>query len=1300
MHTQPPDLGLLGERLSGVMNVDRARLGNRIRGLRRGADPAQVARLADDVARAEERLALRRASVPAITYPEELPVSQRRDEIRKAIDEHQVIVLCGETGSGKTTQLPKICLELGRGVRGLIGHTQPRRIAARSVAARVAEELGSRDLVGYKVRFGDSTGPRNLIKLMTDGILLAETQNDRALLAYDTIIIDEAHERSLNIDFMLGYLRTLLPRRPDLKVIVTSATIDPERFARHFAKGGRPAPIITVSGRTFPVDTRYRPPGEEDLDERDEAFQNHIVDAVQEVCAETDGDVLVFLSGEREIRETAETLSGRKFPGPQPLHVLPLFARLGAEEQQRVFQPHDGRRIVLATNVAETSLTVPGIRAVVDPGYARINRYSPRTKVQRLEIEPVSRASADQRAGRCGRTGPGVCIRLYSEDDYKARDQFTDPEILRDNLASVILQMAALNLGKVEDFPFVERPDERAVRDGYETLLELGAVTEEGALTPLGRDLARLPIDPRLGRMILEGGREGALAEVLVIASALAIQDPRERPLALQEKADAAHEEFRDPTSDFLSVLRLWSLWKQNRRDLGGSRLRRWCKERFISFVRMREWEDMHQQLSDLADELRLRRNREPAPADRVHRCVLTGLLCNIGVKADGNDRELGPYTGQRGNRFGIFPGSTLFRNGPKWLVAAEIVRTTKVYARTVAPVQPEWIEELGAHLLKRSHSDPRWDKHAGRVIANERITILGLELVPKRRVHFGPVDPKVSREIMIHHALVLGELERRPTFLQHNLGIEDQVKALEVRTRRNNLVADAEKRFRYYDARVPHDVYTAGAFEKWRHEESKKQPRLLYMSLEDLLADGVSLPAADLYPDTLDVGPFRLPLVYRLEPGNDADGVTVRIPLDALGQVTPERLAWLVPGHVREKVETILRGLGKEWRRLLPPASALAESVMPHLKPGDGSLLDALRAAILRATTHEVPRDVLAGVPLPPWMTMRIEILDEHDAVLAAGRDLNALKALLAPRLRSGLLTSPSRFTREGITQWDFGDLPERVELERGGVRFGAFPGIADNGPTVSLRLFDTWESAQAATRAGSRRLFMLAAKEALSRYAAGVHGFDKMALSYAPLGNAAKLRGHLQELIADRAFIGDMLPVRTEKEFAFRTDRGIDRLSAAVQEVVPLASNILALYQAVGRELASASAPAFAESVNDMRDQLGDVMPPDFLVAVPYEWLRHVPRYLQAMRVRLQRIGGGGVERDRKQMAEVTPFTRGAAELKRREKELGLDPQRVEEFRWLVQEFRVQVFAQDLRTAVPVSAKRLQDAWEAIVK
>ncbi|MFZ4576117.1 MAG: ATP-dependent RNA helicase HrpA [Phycisphaerales bacterium] len=828
-----PTPAALAARIDGLALSDRRRLGGRLHGLRgKGlADEAldrEIAGLLRDIEIAEGRLEARARSFPKRKYPEDLPISQRRDEIAAAIDRNQVVVVCGETGSGKTTQLPKICLDLGRGVRGLIGHTQPRRIAATSVAARVSWELGVPlgEFVGFKIRFGDKTSDRTVLKMMTDGMLLAETETDRMLERYDTIIIDEAHERSLNIDFLLGFLKTLLPRRPDLKVIVTSATIDPERFAKHFEdRHGRPAPIISVSGRTYPVDVVYHPLPEDNEDDRDWTLHDHIVEAIDELGRMGDGDILVFLPGEREIREVAEDLAKHRVPGTPQLAVLPLYSRLSSAEQQRVFEPIPGRRIVLATNVAETSVTVPGIRYVIDPGYARLNRYSGRTKVQRLEVEPISRASADQRKGRCGRVGPGVCIRLYSEEDFKARQEFTDPEIVRSNLAAVILRMKALKLGEVERFPFVEPPDSRLIKDGYDTLYELGAVDEKQELTKVGQELSKLPLDPRIGRMLLAAQQEGCLAEMLVIASALSVQDPRERPMDKADEADGMHAKFRDATSDFGSYLKLWAWHRHNREAMGGSKLRKVCKDHYLSFMRMREWDEVHRQLASLAEDLGYKANDKPADQEAVHRALLAGLLSNIGLRT-----EQGDYLGARGMKFSIFPGSALFRSQPKWAMAAEIVRTTRVYARTVAPLKPEWVESIAKGLLKKTYSDPHWVEQTGTVVAHERATLFGLEIYAKRRVHYGPINPAEARQLFIHHALVEGEIDTSGRFLRHNMELREQIREMEQKARRLDLLADHQTQYEFYSSRIPADVYTTASFDRWRAQAEKEDAEILFM--------------------------------------------------------------------------------------------------------------------------------------------------------------------------------------------------------------------------------------------------------------------------------------------------------------------------------------------------------------------------------------------------------------------------------------------------------------------------------------
>ena len=1290
-------------RIDGCFPADRRRLFSRFHAVHRPppgkpVNPEEAARVIEEIVRAEQRVAQRKARIPRPTYPPDLPISQKREEIAKAIRDNQVVVICGETGSGKTTQLPKICLELGRGVMGLIGHTQPRRIAARSVAQRIADEMNTRlgDLVGYKVRFGDKTSANTVVKLMTDGILLAETQGDRALSQYDTIIIDEAHERSLNIDFLLGYLKTLLPRRKDLKVIVTSATIDPDRFSRHFDG----APVISVSGRTYPVEVLYRAPMGTDEDERDDDLDRALLHAVDEAASYGVGDILIFFSGEREIREAAETLHKHKVHGTHKTVVLPLFAKLSAEDQQRVFElhdPHETRRIVLATNVAETSLTVPGIRFVIDTGLARISHYSPRTKVQRLEIEAISRASADQRKGRCGRVGAGVCIRLYSEEDFKNRNQYTDPEIVRTNLASVILQMASLKLGKVEDFPFLEPPDSRLIKDGYDTLVELGAVTEAGELTDLGKNLAKLPIDPRIGRMILAADSEKCLNEVLIIASALSIQDPKERPMLKQDAADEAHAPFRDERSDFLSWIVLWTAHRNQKRHLSGSKLRRWCKENFLSFVRMREWEEMHHQLTELITSFGFHLNSAPAKSDAIHRALLAGLLSSIGTKSE----IPGEYLGARANRFNIFPGSVLHKVRPTWVMASELVRTTKLYARTVSPISPEVIERVGEHLVKRTQYDPHWDRQAGRVMCLERVSLFGIELANKRRTHYGPIDPVASRKLFIHHALVEGDMNNDAPFLASNNALMASLRELEARARRHDIVSDNAARFAYFDSRVPPDVFTVGAFEKWRRIACRGDAKFLFMTVADLTAQGVHIPTRQEFPDEIKIGDLLVPLEYVHKVGHETDGVTMRLPVEALGQLDVKRMDWLIPGHVKEKIETLIRGLPKEYRRLLPGAGALAEKFLGIVPFGDGDLYEQLVVVIRRAANVDVPAEVIRAVILPDNLRLRIEVLDRKGEIVYAGRDVAALRAKLTPQLRqTAMHSADNRYKRDGIKVWDIGDLPEKVEIERLGVNVSGYPGLVDNKTSVALRLFESLSAAELSTRAGVRRLYIMDCAEDLRRYSTHVPGLDKMSAYFAPMGNAQTLRSALQELVADRAFIADMPLVRTQRDYFARRGKGLDRLGQAVRESCELAGQILASYHAVQLQLSGKLPTGWEAAVTDIREQLTHLFPPSFLVVTPFEALKHYPRYLAAIQTRLRKLPGEGLLRDRKHAAELAPMWRGALELFKRMDELGLDPRKVAEYRWMCEEFRVSLFAQELRTATPVSIKRLQDLWVTIVR
>lgn len=1029
------ELTALRERLDSLGPAEAERLRGR---LDRARDGRAQQRVADAVAKAEHRIARRRAALPRISYPATLPVSARREEIADAIRDNQVVIVAGETGSGKTTQLPKICLELGRGVHGMIGHTQPRRLAARTVATRIAEELGVElgGAVGWKVRFTDAVGDSTMVKLMTDGILLAELAGDKDLLAYDTLIIDEAHERSLNIDFILGYLTRLLPRRPDLKVVITSATIDPERFARHFGAASEsgeptPAPIVEVSGRTFPVEVRYRPvvdPDDPDADP-DRQLDDAIGDAVVELQREGPGDVLVFLPGEREIREATEALERRNLRNTE---ILPLYARLSTAEQQRVWAPHAGNRVVLATNVAETSLTVPGVRYVVDTGTARISRYSRRLKVQRLPIEKISQASANQRSGRCGRTSDGIAIRLYAEDDFDARPEFTDPEILRTNLASVVLQMIALDLGEISEFPFVEPPDRRAVADGLDLLHELGALRpDRRSLTAVGQSLARLPVDPRLGRMLVEAHRNGCLREVLVIAAALSVQDPRERPTEQRQAADERHRRFAEDGSDFLAFLRLWDHLQQRRDELSGSRFRRELREDFLHYLRVREWWDLHGQLRQAARSSGMEVNDHdpewPRHADRIHQSVLAGLLSQVGMQdplsekntgkgaekgTAGKKERRGPkdYLGARGAKFAIWPGSGLARKPPRWVMAAELVETTRLWARTVAPVQPDWIEPLAEHLVKKTYSEPRWSRKRGSAVATERVTLHGLPLVADRTVAYGRIDAEVSRDLFLRHALVEGDWDTRHPFFHANRELLDSVEELEHRARRRDLVVDEDTLFAFYDERVPADVVSGAHFDRWWKRESKRSPDRLTYTEEMLATEAAKQVDRDHYPDHVEAGGLTLPLSYAFEPGHHSDGVTVDVPVAALNQVDPTPFTWQVPGLREELVTALIRTLPRNLRRNFSPAPDHAKAVLARLRGETGRrpLLDVLEDELGRMRDVHIRREDWELERLPEHLTVTFRVLDESGAELARDTDLDRLRRALAPKVREELAAGP----------------------------------------------------------------------------------------------------------------------------------------------------------------------------------------------------------------------------------------------------------------------------------------------------
>jgi ATP-dependent helicase HrpA len=1235
-----------------------------------------------------------------ISYPAALPISQRKDEIAAAIRDNQVIIVAGETGSGKTTQLPKICLEVGRGVAGQIGHTQPRRIAARTVAERIAEELGTEvgTAVGYKVRFTDKSSDSTLVKVMTDGILLAEMQRDRRLRRYDTLIIDEAHERSLNIDFILGYLKRLLPSRPDLKVIITSATIDTERFSKHFAGGesGKQswdAPVIEVSGRTYPVEVRYRPLADPDRphDEPKDQAQG-IVDAIRELRAEGPGDVLVFLSGEREIRDAADALADQ--PGLTDLEVLPLYGRLSAAEQHRVFQPHRRSRVVLATNVAETSLTVPGIRYVIDPGTARISRYSQRTKVQRLPIERISRASADQRKGRCGRTSDGICIRLYSEEDFESRPEFTEPEILRTNLASVILQAAALDLGDVADFPFVDPPDSRNIADGVRLLEELGAVAPGASLrgtrlTDVGRKLARLPADPRLGRMILEAKHNGCVREVLIIAAALSIQDPRERPADAREAADAMHKRFAEPGSDFLALLNLWGYVNDQQRELSASAFRRMCRREFLHYLRVREWQDVQGQLRQAAKDVGITTGPDRATgediSDRVHMSLLAGLLSHIGMKDErsSGEKRRGPaeFAGARGAKFAIFPDSVLARKPSQWVVAAELIETSRLWARTAARIEPEWAEPLAAHLVRRSYSAPHWDAKRGAAMALEKVTLYGLPIVEDRKVNYAKVDPAAAREMFITGALVEGDWQTHHRFFERNQRLMDEAAGLEDRARRRGIVADDAALFDFYDRRIPKDVTSARHFDTWWKKARAQTPDLLTLTPADLVG-----PAADEVT-TADY-PARwgeLPLSYAFDPGAPDDGVTADIPLSQLGSVNGDELGWQVPGRREELVTELIRSLPKELRRLFVPAPDTARAVTPRLGQPHGDLLGALALELTRIGGVPVTRAAFDESRLPAHLRITFRVMD-GDRELASGKDLDALREQLRPRLQARLTAAAGDLTRTGLKDWTIGTLPRVFTRDQ----VTAYPALADAGDAVDVRLFPTEAEASAAMAAGTRRLLLLQVPSGVRSIADRLPTQRKLAMSVSPYPSVGALLDDCVAAAADQVIADAGGPARDAGGFARLVAEARAALPLATARAVDAAGQVLEAAHEAERRLRSTASPPLAAAFDDARTQFATLIYPGFVSETGLRRLPDLARYLRAISRRLDTVAEDPA-RDAERMATVRRVTdayrQAVAELPAWRRS-GVDVLAVH---WAIEELRVSLFAQVLGTSGPVSEKRI---------
>ncbi len=1277
-----------------------------------------------------------------------------------AIQAHQVVIVCGETGSGKTTQLPKIALALGRGKLNappgkgrLIGHTQPRRIAASSVAKRIAEELKTPlgDVVGFKVRFQDRLSRDASVKLMTDGILLAETQTDPLLKAYDTLIIDEAHERSLNIDFLLGYLREILPRRPDLKVIVTSATIDAERFANHFASAKGPAPTVFVSGRTFPVEQRYRPFEES----REHDLNDAIADGVDELWRDPHnaGDILVFLPGEREIREAADHL--RRHLAHQPLfrnaEVLPLFARLSGPEQDRIFDGHTGRRIVLATNVAETSLTVPGIRYVIDTGTARVKRYSFRSKVEQLLVEPISQAAANQRAGRCGRVADGICIRLYDEKDFDGRPRFTDPEILRSSLAGVILRMKSLRLGDVARFPFLEAPSPRAIADGYQLLNELGAVDDANELTATGVELARLPLDPRVGRMILEARTRGALEEVLVIASALSVQDVRDRPMDAQQQADQAHSKFDDEKSEFSGYLRLWK-WIADARGghgaaprgrvapskaspvmgaegphhkLSNRQYEQLLRQNFINIRRVREWRDIHSQLLTVVTEHKWRINQEPAGYEALHLSMLAGLLGNVGWKLEDDEA----YLGARGIKFYKHPGAHLKKKPGRWIVAAELVETTRLFGRGIANIEPQWLEEVAGHLLKKQLLDPHWEKKGAQVAALERATLYGLVVYSGRRIDFTRVDPVAAREIFIREALVGGQWDTKFAFLAANRKLVREVEGLEHKSRRQDVLVDDELIFAFYDAQLPADVASGITFENWYRQASREQPRLLFLSREELMRHQAAGITTQSFPSTLRLGGVDCAATYLHEPGDPKDGLTVSVPLFVLNQVSEERCEWLVTGMLKDKIQALLKSLPQRPRSRLVPLPDTAARLAAELSApevfGTGSLTDALLKRVRDATSLDVKRADFKLDMLAPHLFMNLRIVDEHGRQLGMGRNLGALKAELGAQARGAFQalaglnvkasspstargpaaeaeagvqsagkaaaapTTPSLPAGQRYTSWSFGELPELMEVRRGAQSLIGFPALRDEGDAVTIEVFDEPAVAAAKHRAGLRRLFALQLKDALKYLEKNIPDLQKMAVAYMPLGTSEELRAQIIDVAIDRAFLQEPLPT-DEPAFKRRLEEGRGRLTLIANEVARLAGGILAEYAAAARKIKDTKLQP--ESVQDAAQQLQRLVGKRFIAEAPWGQLQHFPRYLKAIVLRLDKLRGDPA-RDAAKLAELRPqeqrYWRLVAERK------GVVDERMLEFRWLLEELRVSFFAQELRTPQPVSVKRLDKAW-----
>ena len=1315
----------LPSQLDDVMTRDKHRLQRQIHELSReaakpGADAeaqqasfnGRLQKLQQAFERSLQLCQQRRALLPEVTYPDGLPISERRDEISEMIAKHQVVVLAGETGSGKTTQIPKICLELGRGVKGMIGHTQPRRIAARTVASRIAEELNTPlgESVGYQVRFADHSKDTTHVKLMTDGILLAEIQNDRFLNKYDTLIIDEAHERSLNIDFLLGYLKHILPLRPDLKIIITSATIDLDKFSQHFADAdGKPAPVIEVSGRTYPVTTHYRPMTE-DYDDQYQAISETVGEILAAEKGQTTrgGDILVFLSGEREIRETAKALRNASHPH---LDILPLYARLSLAEQNKVFNSHRGRRVVLSTNVAETSLTVPGIRYVIDPGFARISRYSYRSKIQRLPIEAVSQASANQRQGRCGRVSAGICYRLYSEEDFLGRPEFTDAEITRTNLAAVILQMLNLRIGDIRDFGFVDAPDSRLINDGYNLLQELQAVDSKSKLTSMGRQLMSLPVDPKLGRMLLAAGESNCLRELLIIISALSVQDPRDRPSDKKQAADEKHRRFNDDHSDFLAYINLWEYVETQRQELSVNQWSKLCKREFLSYLRLREWREIHHQLLTALKPLKLKQNTEPASYETVHRALLPGLLGQVGNKAE--DRE---YLGARNRRFMIFPGSSQSKKSPKWLVSGQLLETSKVFAHQVAKVEPNWVLDAAVHLVKRQQFEPHYDAKSGQVMAFERVSLYGLMLVEKARISFSQIDPVASREVFIRAALVEGRYAdslQKPgrngksaasgKFYAANLAMMNELHELEAKSRRRDILVDDEALYRFFDERVPAEVVNLAGFERWRKDVEQQKPNLLYLTRDHLMRHDASAITEAQFPDTLSCDGLEFKLSYHFEPNHPADGVSVQVPVAALHLVPALRLEWLIPGILREKCIALLKALPKQWRKNFVPVPSVVDKALQSLKADNTSLIEALNHQLKRQTLVQVPADVWANVELDDYYRFNIQVVDDRGRVLEQSRDLAQLREKYRDQLQQTLKTQDEGIERDDILSWDFDTFEESIKLKRAGMSISAYPALVDEGDRVSLKLRDNPVESAFETERGLCRLALLSMPTTVKYLRKELLKGKDLGLTVVDLGKREQV---VDDMIMaavrqccfgkNAAGEGAALP-KTEAEFEACLAAGREQVTARAQEIAKTLINVLAQVVAIKKAIkGNKNALAIAIAAGDINKQLQQLIYKGFIFETPANWYQQYPRYLKGMLLRLDKAPSQ-MQKDKVWTLEIASLSeRWFTRLEKDGQALVLGKPKLLQYRWMLEEYRVSLFAQSLKTLMPVSAKRLNKLWQ----